>query len=285
MVANALVLTPTYDLDGFVLNATDTYGVDWIVGEELGWSDAAPVRLAVADREDAHGGISGPVWRGARLINLKGIALAPDRITMLYAKDRLRAVGDDTTTTQLTVAEAHLTRHTWVKYATEARMRDVNSRAFEWELSLRADDPLRYGDAQILSMPLPITPAGGLAYPLTFPYTYGAGLVGGYGTADNAGNAATYPVLQISGPLSNPAVYNATTGAQIAAQLDLAAGDVLTIDAAGRGLSVNGASRFDAMTADSSWWTLAPGGNDIRFTASTYDTAPLMVMTWRSAWR
>lgn len=281
-----LVLTPTYRLGEMTFNATDDYGVDWIVGEELGWSDAAPVRLATADREDAHGSFSGPVWRGARLIGLKGVALCPDRVAMLRAKDRLRSAGDyGPDPAMLTVAEAHLTRYTWVKHSTEVRIRDVNSRAFEWELALRADDPLRYGDVQLLTMALPTAPGGGLTFPLTFPFTYGAGLVGGYGTADNAGNAETNPTLSINGPIAAPQVINATTGQVLAADLTLTAGDVLTIDTANRMFAVNGLLRYDALTAASSWWSLAPGANDIRFMASTYDTAPLLTLTWRSAWK
>jgi hypothetical protein len=287
VVTSALDLTPTYALDGLVLNASDPFGVDWIVTEEVGWSDAAPVRLTVSDREDAHGGHSGPVWRNARLISLKGVAMAPDRVTMLAAKDRLRDCADDGAH-DLTVTEAHLpyARIARVKQASEARLRDIGSVAFEWEIALRADDPFRYGaEIQTVKMSLAATVGGGLTWDLTVPFTFGEGLVGGFHVAHNAGNAPTYPVLTISGPLTNPTVHNVTANRRTALTLTIADGEVLVVDNAAHTVTLGGRQRFDAVTAESTWWALAPGNSHLEFSAATGATSPELTVTYRPAWK
>jgi hypothetical protein len=284
-----LLESPTYTLDGLTLNSTDSFGVEWIVTEETGWSDAAPIRLTTADREDAHGGVSGPVWRGARLISLKGTAIAGNgsRYTMLQAKDRLREIADDGAY-ELLVVEEHMTRVTTVKQFAECRIRDRGSFAFEWELSLRADDPLRYAPVpQTLSMELPTTTGGGwVMQNMTWPMTLGTGLVGGSKVADNYGTAPVYAVLTIAGPLTNPTVTNVTTGQLISLALAVNSGEQLVIDMATHSVRLSGANRFDALTTTSSWWQLVPGFNDLRFDAATGATGtPLATVTYRPAWR
>lgn len=288
-----LDLTPIYALDGLTFNATDAYGVDWIVTEEVGWSDTAPVRMSVGDREDAHGGVSGPVWRGARLISLKGVALAGSRLAMLYAKERLRVCADGGAATfPLTVAEAHMTRLCWVKQFAETRIRDKGAVAFDWELSLRSDDPFRYA-TDVISVPiaLPATPAGGWVFlpggvGMDWPLTLGAEIAGGVGQVLHPGNAAVYPTLTIVGPLTNPTVENRATGQRISLNVAVGAGDQVLIDMGARSLTINGSTRFDVLSSTSSWWQIQPGTNEIRFSAATGDTGTqLLTVTYRPAWK
>jgi hypothetical protein len=288
-----LTETPTYQLDGMLFNATDDFSVDWIVTEEVGWSDTAPVRMSIADREDAHGGVSGPVWRGARLISLKGIALATGRLGMLYAKERLRACADGGAAMfPLTVTEEHMTRMCWVKQFAETRIRDKGAVAFDWELSLRSDDPFRYAtDVTSVPVSLPSTPTGGWVFlpsgvGMNWPLTLGTDIAGGLGLAMHPGNAAVYPTLTIVGPLTNPTVENRATGQLISLNVSIGIGDQVLIDMGARSLTINGASRFDVLSNTSSWWQIQPGMNEIRFTAATGPTdTPTLTVTYRPAWK
>lgn len=286
-MVSVLTETPTYTLDGWTGNATDAYGVDWIVTEETGWSDGAPVRLSVADREGTDGGISGPVLRGAAIISLKGVAMAPDRATMLAAKDRWRTIarGPAPAGYTLTVAEEHLTRQATVKLSDAPKARDFNSRNFAWEIILRADDPLRYGTTPItVSTGLPAASETGMTFPLTFPLTFGGAGTGGVLLLNNAGTAASYPVLTIYGPVTNPSVQNLATNRIVEFGLTLAADESLVVDMAAKTVLLNGsANRRNALLASSSWWAIEPGSNEIRFRAASFTAAQLSI-TYRPAW-
>lgn len=275
--------TPTYTLDGWTGNATDSAGVQWIITEEAGWSDAAPIRLAAAERAGTDGAVSGRVLRGARLISLRGTAVAPGRIPMLEAKERLRAVAAAGSYT-LTVAEAHLTRQVQVKQFSELKIADFGSYAFRFELSLRADDPLRYGTTPRQVQLTLAASTGGTAMPLSFPFQFSATGSGNTGVVINDGNATTYPVLTISGPVSNPVVRNASTDRRIALGIDVAAGETVTVDHASGRVLLNGtASRLTTLLPGSSWWGLPPGASQISFSAATSTGAQLAV-TYRPAW-
>jgi Phage tail protein len=280
--------TPTYSLDGWLGNATDDYGVSWIVTEETGWSDGAPVRLTTSDREGTDGGRSGPVLRGPRLIVLKGKAFAPNQAAMLAAKDRLHtfAAGDPASAYPLVVTEAHLTRQAAVKHFTEPRARDTGSTRFDWEMALRADDPLRYSAGLVVAtLELPTDALSGLTFPLTFPLTFSSGNPETNGKVlANLGNAPTLPYVTIGGPVSHPVLQNVATNRQIAFAVTLAANESLDVDFAARTVLLGGANRRLTMQPSSTWWALVPGNNEVRFRATSY-TGALATVTYRSAWK
>lgn len=286
----AITETPTYTLDGWTGNATDGYGVDWIITNEDGWSSNPPVRLATADNAGYDGGQSGPVLLGARLISLKGTAVAAGRLAMLAAKERLRAVamGDRTAQYRLVVAEAHLTRSTLVKHAAEAKIADRGSHMFDFELMLRADTPGREGATLLTEGPitLPVdTETPRATFDVEFPVSFGGTNPGATTTVTNIGDAGAYPVLVITGPAAHPAVANVTAGTTDAYNLTLGDSDVLVADHGAKTALVNGTRDVSALrTSSSTWWPLPPGASSIRFTASS-NTAAQLTLTYRPAWK
>lgn len=284
-----VIASPTYSLNGWMGNATDDYGVTWVVTDESGWSDGAPIRMTAVDREGTDGGRSGPPLLGARLITLKGKAVAPNRLLMLAAKDRLHAqVLGDRVAMPLVVAEAHLTRQAMVKPFVEPKAKDGGSTRFDFEIGLRADDPLRYSvDPVTRMMTLPSDSQSGLTFPLTFPLTFGApGQNSDTGVlCTNDGNAEVLPALTIAGPVVNPSVQNVTTNRVTALGISLADSEFLVIDFTARTVLLNGtANRRRSLLPTSTWWALAPGVNEIRFRAAGYTPATASI-TYRSGWK
>lgn len=284
-----VLASPTYTLDGLTLNAVDDFGVSWIVTDESGWSDGAPIRLTTSDKEGADGGRSGPPLLGPRLISLKGKAIAPDRITMLAAKDRLHTLAMGTRGAYpLVVAEAHLTRRALVKPFAEPKARDGGEKRFDYEINVRADDPLRYAvDPTTGATTLPPDSQGGVTFPLTFPWTFGTPGVN-TDTAmylTNAGNTDVLPVLTINGPVVNPSVQNVTTNRITALGISLVASESLVLDFTAKTVLLNGtANRRRSLLPTSTWWPLVPGINEIRFRAAAYTTATASI-TYRSGWK
>jgi hypothetical protein len=288
--------TPIYHLDGWQGNATDAWDVDWIITEESGWSTGAPVRIATADRSGIDGGLSGPVLRGARLIVLTGVCIAPDRKQMLQAKDRLNAVatGRSAGLYVLVVEEDHMARQAEVRHFAEPKMKDINSHAFAFELSLRADDPLRYGQDVISeTIGLPVDTSGqGLVFPVTFPVTFGSADVslGGSVFLPNDGTAAVYPTLVFTGPVENPTAYNITDLDHVqktALSISLTTDQSLTVDMAARTVLLNNSlSKRAQLLPGSSWWQIEPGGATVAYSAATAGGgASRLTVIYRPAWR
>lgn len=152
-------------------------------------------------------------------------------------------------------------------------------------IRLDATDPRIYADDESSdSTSLPDS-VGGLTFPLTFPLSFG-GVVssGGRITAVNAGSFPAPWVARIDGPVNDPRIEHVGTGQKIDLELAVDAGDYVLLDSATRSVLLNGtASRYSALTTDSTWFELAPGSNELAFRAAVSSAATVTV-SWRSAW-
>ena len=170
-------------------------------------------------------------------------------------------------------------------------------------LSMHSTDPRLYTAPSELSVGLP-TPAGGLTFPVTFPVTFGGG--GTFGTilAFNSGNVEMRPTFTITGPCTNPAVQNSSTGWALGfanptgTGLTLNAGDTLEVDTDLRTVlytpagSTISATRRNWLIPGSTWPSfvqgiegLAPGSNLIEFSSGDATAvAGQLTFDWASAY-
>lgn len=133
-------------------------------------------------------------------------------------------------------------------------------------------------------------PVGGRAYPRTYPASTPQGLLSVF----HDGTTDAYPVLRLYGPINAgvPAavtIENVTQGKTIAlANIEVAASDYVEIDTRSHTvrrnsdptLSLYGKLNFAA----TSWWSLSPGDNLIRFRPATYTVALTAAqIIWRDA--
>ncbi|MFI9845072.1 fibronectin type III domain-containing protein [Nonomuraea sp. NPDC051941] len=136
--------SPTYRIGQWVGNVRDSAGVEWIVQDEEGWSAGAEAITLGADNDSSDGGFSGPGKYGARLVTLSGVALAPSRVQMLAAQERLTQAIGPAEAGVLRVAEAHMTRQARIRLENQVEITDLGSRAFGWTIVVKASDPRRY---------------------------------------------------------------------------------------------------------------------------------------------
>jgi hypothetical protein len=157
-----------------------------------------------------------------------------------------------------------------------------------------AADPRRYSTTlQSGTTGLPAT-TGGLVFPAAFPLAFSATTVSGQINASNSGSMDTRPVLTITGPVVAPvvsALYPDGTVRQLIYSIDLASGDVLTIDTDAHTVFLNGSvSRRRFMTVASGWPTIpaatasGPSAVNYQFQSSTYNGTAMLTAAWRSAW-
>ena len=288
---------PLYTIGDWVGNATDDHGVDWIVTREDGWSSSSPVRTHREDRAGRDGSYQGRNRLGARIITLEGTAIAPNRLAMLAAKDRLAAVGMDSDVNigphLLTVTESHMERVAWVRREDVSRASDKGPTAFQFGLIVTAADPLRYSAiSHTVRAELPAS-AGptGRSYPRTYPLR--TWLPRRRRPSSPPTLATTRPRRSSCSPARSPTPQSSTSKpvAPSASTLSSREDETLEVDLDHRTVLVNGtAGRRNTLVTGSAWFALYPGANTLRYRGEqTYPPGggvPVAAMdvTYRDAW-
>jgi hypothetical protein len=141
---------------------------------------------------------------------------------------------------------------------------------------------------------------------VTFNASFGGGTVAGIASCTNSGNIDTRPTFTITGPCTNPTIYNATSGYKITlsnpsqTSYTVLAGDQVVIDTDlhsvnyySGGISAgNPAARRFWIQAGSTWPSvvsgvnaLGPGTNTIQFTSQDASAvAGTLTVNWASAY-
>lgn len=281
-------------LDGWAAGGTFTGSVDangtawWITGVK-GWRDRPAPRTADTDRQADHGSFDAPSYLPARIISVEGFAEATTETLGYLSADIMASVCSDTAVLYpLVVTEpGRPNRRCNVRLSAETLVGEpygASNGTFDWSLQLRAPDPRRYADAETdIVLTLPTGAGTGLIPPLTPPILIPSGVATNVATAVNDGTFATRPVVSFFGPVTNPAIANLTTARTLAFNLDILAGDTVTVDFDAKSVLLNGeVSRAYAIAPGSAWFDLQPGNNDIQYAASA--GTGQATITYRSAW-
>ncbi|MFJ4794014.1 phage distal tail protein [Kitasatospora purpeofusca] len=160
--------------------------------------------------------------------------------------------------------------------------------AASFDVELFAPDPLLYEDTETTGKLLPTAPRGSVGiFPMKLPFGFmkaGALFVAQPAELSVRGNSPTWPVFTITGPVVNPVILNRRTGERLTVQLTVPTSEVLVIDTRARSVTLNGASRYGALSADSTWFPLRPGGNSLEFDDLQGNKSRFAEVRWRSAW-
>jgi hypothetical protein len=149
----------------------------------------------------------------------------------------------------------------------------------------QAEDPRVYSSTLVsanIGMGVAITT--GIGFPLGFPFGFGAPVSPESTTVNVGGNRSTPPTFTITGPVTNPVIYNDTTGDVMAFEIEVASGQTLVIDTYYRTVKLNGTLSRRSALLTPSWFNLSPGLNTLRYRATTSGGADAVV-TYRDAWR
>lgn len=143
-------------------------------------------------------------------------------------------------------------------------------------------DP-RYYDNTQQSLSLTTSSALGRIYNRVYPLIFGGGAAGV--TLNNAGWANAYPVITITGPVTNPTVGNSTQGTYITIQGTYANTDTIVVDLGQRLVTVDGNPARNLLANTSNWFWAAPGNNQFYFTGTgTLAGTTSATATWNNAY-
>ena len=138
-----------------------------------------------------------------------------------------------------------------------------------FKISLRADDPLIYdntsstGREAILNRS--INASSG--FPINFPINFQLGNYESRPTINNFGTSTVYPVITVTGELTNPEIVNITTNEYFKINTTISSGSVAVIDAQAHTIVIDGVTSYSDIADGSSWIHLQPGNNEFFLTS------------------
>jgi phage-related protein len=144
-------------------------------------------------------------------------------------------------------------------------------------------DPNYYNSTQ-QSASLSVSAAPGRTYNRTYNLVYGFGSYTTLTNVVNSGWATTYPIITITGPITNPTLGNVTTGQYLNLSGTITNTDTLVIDTQNRLITLNGASARNLLSTGT-WFNAPPGTSQYYLTGSTTTAGvTAATVTWYNAY-
>lgn len=279
-----LVSTPVTIGDSLTLGAVDDLGCVWLMEDIEGW-DAPASTTTITQRTHAHGAWLSTPYYSHREIIVTGTVRCPDARAGVMAKEKLFA------TISLYDTPFTMNEHGLLRTCTVRRLGEVlwkyrgHAMEADYSFSVVAADPFKYGTVTYQeSMRLP-TSDGGLTLPTTVPFAIEAEITANTTTISNAGNAETYPVYRINGPVTNPVLIRTSDGARMEFTIDLGVGRWIEIDTKNHTVTLDGTTQRQHVMAGT-WLTLpANSTEEIMFLAATANPDAVATISWRDAWQ
>jgi len=282
------------DAPAVSLNGVDGDGVTWVCADPVGWYASPPTELGLTDRA-THGSNYGRGAYKARVLTLSGAfrtcTADPDLLDDIA--ERLQDCLDPMVDTLLSVTE-RIPKQLTVRPSSEVSVLPVpghrNARTFS--VVLTAGDPFKYaaGAAGLTTVELALldpSTVRGFTHPMEHPLDHGGAPLEAP-DRKNAANPGQLPVdviLRFVGPAVRPVITNASTGEFFALNRELLIGEEVVVDTELRTVLVNGASSTAIRQPRSTFWQLARGVNDLRFTADFYQSTARAYVSYRPRWK
>lgn len=250
--------------------------------EITGWDDLPELETSRTDWAMYHGGVVGRYYARGRTITWQGVVhnldspLFPNTIAGIRA-----AFTANTAEAQIPIyVRTHDT--TLVAYGSCVKRSIPNDRVFgsvrkaSLALQFFCPDPRKYTTYLATGSTLfPSVSGDGLDYPLVYPLDYGDPVVTGEVPMTNLGDAPAPVVYTVTGPCTNPSIWNDTTSAHVTFYVTLSGDESLVVDTGAQTAKIGSADRLYTKSVESSpllMMELAPGGNSIRATATSWSS-------------
>ena len=146
-------------------------------------------------------------------------------------------------------------------------------------------DPRIYDDA-LQTLTLSPTSQVGRDYDRIYDlvYTVPSGSTSSFGSCVNSGNVTVYPLITLTGAMTNPIIVNSTTGQSIPLTVNTSASDVIVIDPDLRSVTYNGNPARNIVTNAAQWFGFPPGTTTIGIVVSSAAVAATGTITFRNGY-
>lgn len=138
-----------------------------------------------------------------------------------------------------------------------------------FKISLRADDPLIYDNTSSTGREAILNRSTNASsgFPINFSINFQLGNYESRPTINNFGTSTVYPVITVTGELTNPEIVNITTNEYFTINTTISSGSVAVIDTQAHTLVIDGVTSYSDIADGSSWIHLQPGNNEFFLTS------------------
>lgn len=267
---------------------TDSNGVYWGVKQTTGWYDHPSMRLFNSPLPRNSGLFRSTSYKGGRTIVIDGWITAPTMVARENARVALQGMPFQGGELPLSVTDV-LGTLTCAVELVDCKAAPDGPFAVDWQLTLQARDPRKYGTSTS-STTTPASTSGGLDWSTGggLNWSMGGGLNWGTSSSSgqvnlaNPGTAESWPVFTLQangGSIVNPTITDSVTGNQIGFSLTMSGGDILVIttNPISRSVLLNNTDRFSSTTS-AQWWSVPPGTTTdlVSLGATSYVGAPTL---------
>lgn len=273
-----------FDDTGTTLN-TDDMGLPFIDVLSVDGLDTAPLRTSTDEHQGMDGTYIDSPFVSARTIVISGnLYTDPDDTDTLLNQLRADYTKDDVRpfyfqlpgqSTKFINCQGGGFRYS-IDGGRRAGMTSVQA-------TLVAEDPYIY-DANPTSatVSVPTLSILGTSFNALFNLGFGGALPNFGATVTNQGNHTAYPLITITGPVTNPVLVDSYSGTTMALNVTLTAGDILVIDTRLKSIVLDGTVSRRTALSGRQWISVPPGISDtISFTADS-GTGSCTVQLWNT---
>jgi Phage tail protein len=283
----SLSYQPSWSSSGFTIpfGSLDANNVAWVLQGVTGW-DSPPVAVgAVIQRSADHGGWPTAQFYGPRIITLTVWASAPSQALRDQARLSLQQAVPFSDLATFTYDEP-VPKLAYVRRNAASTIGETYPTTCDviFSIPLVAPDPRKYAVNPVTTTSLTVVNTSPLALPFTLPVTFPPVVpLGSAGVlAVNSGNFETRPVITVTGPITNPAVTNGSTGQVVSfTGLTLTASEQLVLYTDLRQAYIGG--QFYPADSSSAWFVLEPGSTLVSL-SGTAANGSVMSLTYSSAY-
>lgn len=289
-MAGELITQPWQaEWNGLLLGTSTAYSIQRLNG----WEDLPGLDMGAAAKPTKSGSWAGKPRAQSRIVTLE-LEIRTGVDQMAAAIRALRAATPKSATADEAPLVIRLHDETLMAFGKISGRVIPVSHSYSQALTPTATlqwlcmDPRRYELVErSVTISAPAAGSGGLAYPLTYPLSYGTPGSPATGTCTNFGNEPTSPLLVFTGPLTTPKLINATRGWALEFNITIEAGQTLVVDTDAGTVLLNGTT--DRLYTRSNfsvpveYFELDPGANNLSLLADAFGPGAQVQVTWKSA--
>lgn len=252
------VTTPVIALSNVPAVDTDPYLVDL-----PGWYDTAEPKMQVNRRTQGHGAFDqDPVYDDALFFSIVGKVVSPDDPQAVFSlRSTLMGLKSITGLWPVDVSDPDGTTTRYVRISGKVRY-TILDEALGWaefEIPVMAKDPRKYAAEVVASTGL-ASSGGGIAFPITFPISFGTPGTTGRVETGNSGNAETYTTIEVTGGLAGGfSAICVELGREIRFERAIPLGSTVSVDLRTGQAFIDNQSPVSGFLTRREWWTNPPG--------------------------
>lgn len=218
-----------------------------------------------------------------RLITIKGVIANKDvAVVEQRRKELIQILADKRLTLEFQTEAGNLYTMDVVVAGLTMPINKVLTSSY-FQINLRADDPLIYDNTATTGREVILNRSNesSSGFEINFPINFQLGEYESRPTINNFGTSTVYPIITVTGVLTQPEIVNITTNEFFTIDATIASGSTAVIDTRAHTIVIDGVTSYSDIGTGSSWIHLQPGNNEFFLTSQSNTDTGFATISYR----